>query len=58
VTGADPVSATQASVERIGHEKRAALAAQRAMILARAASRTGEDASTERRPELENEVQL
>ena len=58
VTGADPVSATRASVERLGHEKRAAQAAQRAQVIAYGLKREEQDVGAGRGPVPENGVEL
>lgn len=58
VTGSDPISASRASIERIGHEKRAELAAHRARLLADGHSQPAPDTGTTAAPVLERGPEL
>lgn len=58
VTGGDPVSASRASIERIGHEKRAEQAAARARLLADNQRPAGPGTDTSAAPVLERGPQL
>ena len=58
MTGTDPVSVTRASVERIGHEKRAAQATQRAQAIASRSKQDEQDMGAGRGPVPENGVEL